>query len=97
MGSRHVSQFWANSKLKLSLYIYIYKKKFLILYFFKKFSSLNAIMTINAIMRKKKSLYFGLMNIHTYDIFIKHNKLIKIMTKPVQPLKFTGFLLKRPI
>jgi hypothetical protein len=27
----------------------------------------------------------------------KHNKFIKIMTKPVQFLKFTGFLLKRPV
>jgi hypothetical protein len=49
MGSRHVSQFYVNSKLELGFSIYIYmiydKEKFLILDFFKKFSPLNAIMT----------------------------------------------------
>jgi hypothetical protein len=28
---------------------------------------------------------------------LKHNKFIKFMTKPVQPLKFINFLLKRPV
>jgi len=37
------------------------------------------------------------MKIYTHDLSLKHNKFIKIMTKPVQPLKFTGFLLKRPV
>jgi len=27
----------------------------------------------------------------------KDNKFIKIITKPIQPLKFTRFLLKRPV
>jgi hypothetical protein len=51
-----MSQLYANSKLELGfLYIYIYdKEKFLILEFLKIFSPLNAIMTLNAIMRKKK-------------------------------------------
>jgi hypothetical protein len=44
------------------------KEKFLILDFFKKFSPLNAIMTLNATIRK--NLYFGLIKIHTHDVFI---------------------------
>jgi hypothetical protein len=45
------------------------KEQFLILNFFKKkLSQLNAIMTLNTIMRK--NIYFGLMNIHTHDVFI---------------------------
>jgi hypothetical protein len=58
--------------------------------FFKKISQLNAvIMTLNDIMKKN---YFGLMKIDTHDLFsLKHNKFIKIMTKSVQPLKFTVF------
>jgi hypothetical protein len=46
-------------------------------------------MALNVIMRK--SHFFGLLKIHTHDISLKHNKFIKIMTKLVQPLKFTGF------
>jgi hypothetical protein len=45
----------------------------------------------------RKSLYFVLMKIHTHDFSFKHNKFIKIMTKSVQRLKFTVFLLKRPV
>jgi hypothetical protein len=61
MSSRHVSQFLANYKLELGFYIYD-KEKFLILNFFKKHSPLNAIM--------RKNLYFGLIKIHTHDVFI---------------------------
>jgi hypothetical protein len=47
-------------------------------------------MALNDIMRNNP--YFGLMKINTHDPFsLKHNKFIKIMTKPVQPLKFTIF------
>jgi hypothetical protein len=62
--------------------------------FVKKISQLNAvIMTLNDIMKKKKkNPYFGLIKIDTHYLFsLKHNKFIKIMTKSVQPLKFTGF------
>jgi hypothetical protein len=55
-------------------------------------------MALNDIMRNNP--YFGLMKINTHDPFsLKHNKFIKIMTKPVQPLKFTifFFLLKKPV